>query len=102
MPDRRDTRFRLKQSGDGTVRTFADVIVHQNGKDEWIAIGREAAVPGETLVLDLVGADRQNHRFPVGVIDSRPVMVDGRLRHQIRLHRTVRTPLLFEQQARRG
>jgi hypothetical protein len=102
MADRRDTRFRLKQPGDGTVRMFADVMVQPNGKDEWIAIGREAAVTGETLVLDIVGADRQGDRFPVRVIDSRPVMVNGRVRHLILLHRSVRTPLLFEQQVTHG
>ena len=67
---------------------FLDVIVHPNGEDEWSAIGREAAVTGETLMLDVVentAATELCERVPVCVIDSRPVIVDGDMRHRIRL-----------------
>ena len=35
---------------------YPDVIVEPHGDDEWIAMGREAAVAGETLILDIIVA----------------------------------------------
>ena len=73
---RRDTRFRLTEPANGTVRVFPDVIVQQNGEDEWIAISREASAAGDIVTLDPdVGELRQRHS--VWVIDSRPVIIDG-------------------------
>jgi hypothetical protein len=86
---------------DGVVRVFRDVIVRRESDEEWIAISREAAVVGETLVLDVdEGEERQ--RFTVCVIESRPVIVDGDMRHRIRLQTNELPPVLFEQQVRRG
>ena len=107
MPDRRrDKRYRLTEPANGTVRTFADVVVQQSARDEWIALSREAVAIGETLVLDVVPADADDgeigQRFPVYVIDSRPVIVDGVLRYRIRLQGGDSRPILFEQQVRRG
>ena len=67
-------------------------------------MGREAAVPGETLILDIVprGTNELHHRLPVRVIESRPVILDGDLRYRIRLHSDMAAPVLFEQQIRRG
>ena len=69
---------------------YPDVIVEPHGTDEWIAMGREAAVAGETLILDIVmldtGEGELRHRLPVCVIDSRPIILDGDMRHWIRLH----------------
>ena len=52
--------------------------------------GREAAVAGETLILDIVlfdtGVGELRHRLPVCVIESRPIILDGDMRHRIRLH----------------
>jgi hypothetical protein len=68
---------------------YPDVIVEPHGNDEWIATGREPAVAGETLILDIVLLDADGrelrHRFPVCVIDSRPMIRDGDMRHWIRL-----------------
>jgi hypothetical protein len=73
--------------------------VQWSGYGEWIAIGRQAAVTGEILVLDIdEGSGLQ--RLAVSVIESRPVMLEGRIRHRIRLRAAERPPVLFEQQAR--
>ena len=99
-------RFRLTEAPDAAVRLFPDVIVEPNGADEWIAMGREAAVVGETLTLDIVLCDPDEgevlYQLPVCVIDSRPIILDGDLRHRIRLQRCLLPPILFEQQVRRG
>ena len=90
----------MTQAVEGTVRLFPDVIVEPYGEGEWIAMGREAAVAGETLILDIVVPDTVDgelrRQLPVCVIDSRPVIVDGDMRYRIRLHGGVVAPALFE------
>src|SRR3954454_15751427 len=87
---RRHKRFGLMESADGVVRVFPDVVVQPTGEDEWVAISREAAVTGETLFLDIVGTNGDecelHHRLPVCVIDSRPVILEGAMRHRLRLY----------------
>ena len=97
LGQRSDKRFLLTEPPDGVVCVYRDVIVERQG-DEWIAISREAAVTGETLVLDLLdvkGAFRG--RFVVSVIESRPVIVDGDVRHRIRLYGTGAPAVAFEE-----
>ena len=80
---------------DGAVRSLRDVIVRWNGDNEWTAISRQGAVPGETLILDIDegGVPRQ---LAVCVIESRRLFVDGDARHWIRLQLVDSSPLLFE------
>jgi hypothetical protein len=96
----------LTEPADGVLRIFPDVVVQQRDGDEWIALSREAAVTGETLVLDVVLTDAEfgemRQRFPVYVIDSQPIIVNGDVRHRIRLQGGDLAPILFEQQVRRG
>ena len=103
---RRDKRFRLTEPAEGTVRLFPDVIVQQDGDEEWIGIGRQPAVAGETLMLERPAIDTDEgelrHRLPVCVIESRPMIVDGDMRHRIRLHSGMMASVRFEQQMRRG
>ena len=103
---RRDKRFRLTEPAAGALRVFPDVVVHQDGTDEWIGISRQPAFAGETLVLDVVQFDAVegeiHRRLPVWVIESRPVIVDGDMRHRIRLHGGIMASVGFEQQVRRG
>ena len=107
MADRRcDERFKLTEPALGAVRLFPDVVVHQDGADEWIGISRQPAVAGETLVLDVVQFDELegeiHRRLPVWVIESRPVIVEGDMRHRIRMHGGITASVRFEQQVRRG
>ena len=85
---------------------FPDVIVQQHGPDEWTGIGRQPAVAGETLVLDVAHFDAVEgeiyRRLSVCVVESRPVIVDGDMRHRIRLHSGIMASVQFEQQVRRG
>jgi hypothetical protein len=100
---RSDKRFRLTEPADGVVRCYRDVMVERQGH-EWIAIGREPAVTGETLVLDVVDPDEgaPQGRFVVCVIESRPVIVDGDVRHRIRLHDDHSAAVSFEEPFGRG
>jgi hypothetical protein len=107
MPDRRRSkRYRLTEPADGVLRMFPDVVVEQTERAEWVALSHEAAVIGETLVLDVVPADADagaaRQRFLVCVVESQPVIVDGDVRFKIRLQDDDREAILFEQQVRRG
>ena len=83
------------------LRVFLDATVHRSG-DEWIAISREPGAVGETLLLDVldINAGQVGSQFLLFVQESRPVIVDGRVRYRIRLHESP-PPVLFEQQIRR-
>ena len=103
---RRNKRFKLTEPADGALRIFPDVLVHQDGPDEWTGLSRQPAVAGETLILDVVQFDTVEgeiyRRLPVCVVESRPVIVDGDMRHRIRLHGGIMASVRFEQQVRRG
>ncbi len=90
----------MTEAAESTARMYLDVIAEPHGNDEWIATGREPAVPGETLILDIVVLDTDEgelrQRLPVCVIDSRPIILDGDMRHRIRLHRGDLAPVLLE------
>ena len=77
-------RFTLTQSAEGILRILRDVIVQRTTNTEWIAISGEPGVTGETLVLDF-GSAEVPARFTVRVLESRPVVVDGGVRHRLRL-----------------
>jgi hypothetical protein len=107
MPDRRrDKRYKLTEPTDGVVRVFPDALVQPSGEDEWVAISREAAMTGETLFLNIVEADGDDgelsHRLPVCVIDSRPVIIEGAMRHRLRLFGGNLAFVSFDQHVRRG
>src|SRR3954470_13111926 len=106
MSDRRSyKRYSLTEAAEGTARLFPDVMVEPDGDDEWIALGREAAVAGETLILDIAvrGTDdgEVRERVQVCVTDSSPVFIEGEMRFRIRLRSGLLAPIVTERQARR-
>ena len=61
-----------------------DVVV-ENGVDGTLAVISDMpGVPEEILTLDLIGT-RTSTSFTVQVLDSRPVIVEGVVRHSLRL-----------------
>ena len=61
-----------------------DVVV-ENGVDGTLAVISDTpGVPEEILTLDLIGT-RTSTSLTVQVLDSRPVIVDGAVRHSLRL-----------------
>jgi hypothetical protein len=103
---RRNKRIRLTEPAAGAFRLFPDLLVQQDGLNEWIGISRQPAAAGETLVLDVVQFDAVegeiHRRLPVCVVESRPVIVDGDMHHRIRLDSGIMALVSFEQQVRRG
>jgi hypothetical protein len=77
-------RFKVTPSAKGVMRILRDIVVQWTRDNEWTAIAREAGVVGEILVLDL-GVGEVPLRYPVRVLESRPVIIEGTVRHQLRL-----------------
>jgi hypothetical protein len=77
-------RFKVTPASEGVLRILREVDVQWTKDDEWIAISREAGAVGEFLALDL-GVGELPLRYPVRVIESRPVIVEGSVRYQLRL-----------------
>ena len=93
--------FGVEEPTDGVVRGFSDVVIQRNGDSEWVASSRQAAVVGETVILELNDGELPD-QLAMCVIESRRFVLDGDTRHWIRLQATDLPPVLFEQQIRRG
>ena len=77
-------RFSLVPPVEGTLRIFQDVILNRGEDGELVAYGREPGIVGELLAVD----DAQSHgsaSLVVRVVESRPVIVQGSVRHRLRL-----------------
>jgi hypothetical protein len=81
---RRDERYAPAASWEGTLRVLRDVIVHEEPSGSLVAIAGSPGVVGEALTLDLASGGRVV-RLVVRVLDSRPVVLDGGVRHRMRL-----------------
>jgi hypothetical protein len=77
---RRNARFEIANA-EGVLRVLADVSMHRGNGHDFVAIGTEAALPGELVTIHIAGTGDVRAR----VVDSRPVMVDGVVRHRVRL-----------------
>ena len=81
---RREPRFEVCEM-EGVLRVLRDVVVHRNAVNELVAISPEAGLPGELVTLHLgAHADVPSR---VRVVESRPIVVNGQLRHRLRLSR---------------
>jgi hypothetical protein len=85
MADRRDHhRFALGAPRDGTLRVLRDVVVHHGTTNEMVIVSHTPAGVGDLMTLDLMGGGT-SVSLRVRVLESRPVLVAGALRHQVRL-----------------
>jgi hypothetical protein len=66
------------------MRVLRDVLIQRSDSGELQAVSQQSAIAGEEMTLDLVGGG-DTIGLRVKVIDSRPVMVNGAVRHRIRL-----------------
>jgi hypothetical protein len=87
---RRHERFAPAQPWDGALKVLRDVIVQEDALGGLVAIGQAPGVIGEQMTLDLAGGGHVV-TFTVRVRESRPVILDGSLRHRIRLDVLERT-----------
>jgi hypothetical protein len=81
---RRHERFAPGQPWDGAMRVLRDVIVQRDSGGGLVAIGQLPGVVGEQLTLDLAGGGHVV-TCRVRVEECRPVILDGSVRHRMRL-----------------
>ena len=77
-------RLILSEPAEGTLRVCHDVILLESGEGELLALGRQPGIVGEVLSVDAADA-MLAPGSPVRVMDSRPVIVEGSIRHRVRL-----------------
>jgi hypothetical protein len=66
------------------MRVLRDVVIHRTDDNELHAVSHAPAIIGEEMTLDVMGAGA-TVGFKVKVLESRPVMIDGAVRHRVRL-----------------
>jgi hypothetical protein len=86
---------------------FPDISVRHSGGNEWTGISRDAAVAGETWVLDVIRDDAPDgdprERLSASVIESRPILIEGGdMYYRIRLNSGGLALVHFDRQVRRG
>lgn len=82
---RRHARFAVVQPWEGTLRVLREVTVVEDTDLRGLLVFSHAfGVPGEVVALELAGAGTLA-RLIVCVTESRPVVVDGVVRHSLRL-----------------
>ena len=76
-------RFAVLQSPQGMLRVLQDVVVQNTRPDHTIALSREPGVIGETVSVQF---PQDNSDVRAKVLESQPIVIDGNVRHQLRLH----------------
>ena len=77
-------RFAVATPWDGAMRVLRDVVILGADANELHAVSHVPGMVGEEMTLDVMGAGT-TLGLKVKVIDSRPMMVEGAVRHRIRL-----------------
>jgi len=77
-------RIAVVPATQGNFRLLHEVVVQQIEAGEVVAISREPGVAGEVLAIEMaIGPHAE--RLQCRVIDSRPCIVGGHLKHRLRL-----------------
>ena len=85
MTDRRAyPRFVVATPWEGEVRVLRDVVIQRVGPDEILAISLAPGRIDEEMSLNVVGGGASVD-LRVRVIESAPIIVNGGVRHRIRL-----------------
>ena len=80
---RSHVRFAVLQSPQGMLRVLQDVVIQNTRPDHTIALSRDPGVVGEVVSVQFPQGDSD---VRAKILDSQPVVVDGNVRHQLRLH----------------
>jgi hypothetical protein len=74
-------RFTISSSPEATLRILRDVLVERVSHDEIVVIGRHVGVVGDLLKMQI--AETGDFALSVRVVESRPSVVDGTMRHRL-------------------
>ena len=75
-------RFAVFQSPEGILRVLKDVVVQSTANGHVLALSREPGVLGELVCLQFA-----DNEFNAKIVESVPVVIEGSVRHQLRLDR---------------
>jgi hypothetical protein len=79
---RRETRFLPSSPWNAALQTVEDVVLEQaDSGDVWV-VGETPARRGDALILEVATGGL---RMDVRVLESEPVMIDGGVRHRLKL-----------------
>jgi hypothetical protein len=83
---RSHSRFAVSPRPEGVLRVMCDVTVERTtGQHEEVtAVSRESGIVGESIVVEIPG---DAVRLSMFVVESRPVIVSGAVRHRVRMRR---------------
>jgi hypothetical protein len=79
-------RYGVANAG-GSLRVVRDVVVQPGAGNEFVVISDEPAAIGDLLTLERM-VDGFHTSIEVAVVDSRPAIVNGSMRHRVRLKPT--------------
>jgi hypothetical protein len=80
---RAHARFAVLQSPEGVLRIVRDIVVKSSTHEHIVAVSREPGVVGEVVFVEFPAA--ANGGVRARVVESQPIVVDGAVRHQLRL-----------------
>lgn len=81
---RNHARFAVLQPPEVILRVLQDVVIQNTRHDHTIALSSEPGVLGALVSVQF--PHRLDSNVWARVLDSQPVVVDGNVRHQLRLH----------------
>jgi hypothetical protein len=79
-----DSRLRVEYPWVGTMRVSRHVSIHHTAGQDFVVTSATPGVVDEELTLEMVSGERVA-RLRAKVLESRPVVVDGSVRHRVRL-----------------
>ena len=79
-------RFSVLPSPEGVLRVRRDVTVQWNGTHDLVVVSRDPGVLGELVSVQSVALEDEG--ITARVLESQLIVVDGSVRHQLRLHPT--------------
>ena len=79
----RRNHSRFAVVSEGVLRVILDVDVPSGTGQDLIVISTDAVIPGDVMTIEYI--DRAGTTGQVRVVESRPVMVSGSMRHEVRL-----------------
>jgi hypothetical protein len=76
-------RFALLASPGGILRVMGDVVVQSVTPEQIVLVSRQPGIPGETVSVQ--SPDAVETAVSAQVVESHPIVIDGSVRHQLRL-----------------
>ena len=80
---RSHARFTVLPSPEGVLRVLRDVVVQSTTTEQLVVLGRHPGVRGE--LVSVQSTSDSGEPVIAQVLESQPIIVDGSVRHQVRL-----------------